>query len=82
MFKIPKAQQQLYEAAVYNRSVRELVKSNRSHPLLDDRWADVHIFEVPAGSEDEARKILARRYSPELGFIVEVVIPARFSAAA
>jgi hypothetical protein len=82
MFRMPKAEQQLYEAAIYNRTVREMVKSNRSHPLFDDKWADVHIFEVSASSEDEARSILARRYSPDLGFIVEVVIPARLSAAA
>jgi len=82
MFKIPNAEQRLFEAAIYNRTVREMVKSNRSHPLFDDKWADVHIFEVSACSEDEARTLLARRYSPELGFVVEVVIPARFSAAA
>jgi hypothetical protein len=82
MFKIMKPEQRLYEAAIYNRSVREMVKSNRSHPLLDDKWADVHLFEVSACSEDEARSILARRYAPDLGFIVEVVIPARFAAAA
>lgn len=82
MFHSSKAEQRLFQAAIYNRAVREMVKDNRSHPFFDDKWADVFIFEVPARDDDEAREMLARRYPAELGFVVEVVIPARLAAAA
>ena len=82
MFHLPRSEQRLFEAAIYNRAVREMVKGNRTHPLFDDKWADVHIFEIPARNEHEAREILGRRYPADLGFVTEVVIPARFAAAA
>lgn len=82
MFQTPQSEHRLFQAAIYNSAVREMVKDNRSHPFFDDKWADVFIFEVSARSESDAREMLARRYPSELGFVMEVVIPARLAAAA
>jgi hypothetical protein len=82
VFQISDAEQPLFEAAIYNRNVRALVKDNRSHPFFDDKWADVMIFEVSGLDEAEVRAKLARRYPPELGFVLEVVVPARLAVAA
>ena len=53
-----------FEAAIYNREVRALVKENQSHSLFGDHWADVHIQDVEARDEDEARDTVSERYPP------------------
>lgn len=82
MVQMSDSEQRLFDAAIYNRIVRSMVKDNRSHPFFDDKWADGVIFEVPGRDESDARARLARRYPPELGFVVETIVPARVSAAA
>ncbi len=82
MVQMSDSEQLLFEAVIYNRIVRSMVKDNRSHPFFDDKWADGIIFEVPGRDEADARARLARRYPRELGFVVEAMIPARASAAA
>ena len=63
----------LYEVALYNKEVRALVKENRSHSLFDDQWADLQLRDVIAHDEGEARKIIAQRFPPEDGFVIEQV---------
>ncbi len=63
--------QRIFEAAIYNKVVRALVKENRSHCHYDDQWADVHHHDVVARDESEARAMIDRRYPPEKGFVIQ-----------
>ena len=62
---------QSFEFTLYNREVRAAVKENQSHALLGDHWADVQIQDVRAHDEQEARTLIAKRFPPDLGFVVE-----------
>lgn len=67
---------QVYLVTVYNKVVREMVKENTSHAFYSDRWADAHIQDVSAATEDEARHKMAQRFPEEDGFVIEAVKPA------
>ena len=60
-----------FEFTLYNRDVRAAVKDNQSHDILGDHWADVQIHDVHAHDETEAKTLIAKRYPPEMGFVVE-----------
>ena len=66
---------QVYLVTFYNKVVRALVKDNLSHSFYEDHWADIHTQDVDAGSENEARTKLAKRFPPEDGFVIESVTP-------
>lgn len=62
-----------YEVRLFNRDVRALLKENRQHLLLSDRWADDRIAVVEARDAGEARIIASDRYPPEKGFVISGV---------
>lgn len=66
----------VFEVAIYNRDVRAAVKENRSHSLYGDHWADVQLHDVTAHNESEAREMIADRFPPAEGFVVEEMIPS------
>ena len=65
--------EQVYEASIYNKLVRSLVKENQSHLVFEDRWADSQKHDVVACDETEARRIVAERFKPDDGFVIEGV---------
>ena len=74
MLQAPTQGQHVFEVSIYNREVRSLVKQNQSHLFFDDQWADNHIHDVVAQNEDHARLLIAERYPPDDGFIIEDVV--------
>ena len=62
---------QSFQFTLYNRDVRAAVKENQSHALLGDHWADAQIQDVRAHDESEARNLIAERFPPDMGFVVE-----------
>ena len=62
---------QSFQVTLYNREVRAAVKENQSHALLGDHWADAQIQDVRAHDESEARLLVAKRFPPDMGFVVE-----------
>ena len=69
---------QVFEVAIYNREVRAAVKANESHSVYGDHWADVQLHDVAAHDEAEARQLIAERYPPDEGFVVEELTPSGF----
>jgi len=64
----------VYEISIYNREVRDLVKDNKSHSLLDDEWADAHVHDVVACDEAAARAAISKRFPPDEGFVIVSVV--------
>ncbi|MCP5374461.1 MAG: hypothetical protein H6907_22220 [Hyphomicrobiales bacterium] len=62
-----------FEVSLFNKDVRALVKENRSHTFYEDRWADTQVHDISAEDEREARRLMAERFSPEEGFVIERV---------
>lgn len=75
MFQRPCNGSKLFEAAIYNKNVRALVKENRSHAFFEDHWADVHREDLLAQDESEARAKFCERYRPEDGFVIADLYP-------
>jgi hypothetical protein len=67
---------QVFQVALYNERVRALVGQRRRHRRFSSRWAEVQHRDVVAHDEEEARLLIAERFPPEDGFVVEAV--ARF----
>lgn len=60
--------------SIYNAKVRAAVKENQSDLVLGDHWADSQIHAVVAQNESEALSMIAERYPPEDGFVVETLV--------
>lgn len=73
MRQFPCNGQKIFEVSIYNREVRSLVKDNLSHMYFEDHWADPHKHDVCAKNEDEARALIANRFPPDDGFVIEDV---------
>jgi len=71
MLHLPNDGYTIYECAIYNQKVRELVDRKRRHSYFDNRWADIQRRDVVARDEVEALSLIAERFPPEDGFIVE-----------
>lgn len=59
-----------FEVRLYNKEVRALIKQNRQHEHFDERWADLNAQVVQAQDAAEARRLAARRYPPDQGFVI------------
>lgn len=71
MLREPRSGHQAFQVVIYNKEVRALLKDNKSHLLYNELWADGTVHDVEAKDEQEARLLLAKRYPPEDGFVVE-----------
>lgn len=60
----------MYEATIYNRQVREAVRAGREHPDYYAGWAYQNVVSIEAGSLDEAKREIARRYPEKDGFVL------------
>lgn len=76
---VPKTGNKMFKVCVYNAQVREMVKSNQSHSLYDEEWAEVHCQQVSAGDEAEARALAEDRFPAEDGFVVTEISALPFT---
>ncbi len=63
----------IFEVAVYNRTVRDLVEQGDHHPNLNDEWADTHYIEVRAPSEEAVRAKMASSRPTRLGYVIDSI---------
>lgn len=78
MLHLPNDGYKIFECAIYNEKVRELVVCRRRHSYFDDRWAKVQRRDVVARDEMEALSLISERFPPEDGFVVEEIAVSRF----
>ena len=78
MLQMPNNGRKAFEVALYNKEVRAMVKENQSHSYFDDYWADVQKRDVVARDEAEARLLIAERFPPEDGFVIENLYRGRY----
>lgn len=64
----------MFEVAIFNREVKELVKNHEHHKHLDDVWGDLNYMEVSARDEDDAKAKLYKRYPESKGFEITQVV--------
>ncbi|NQU57871.1 MAG: hypothetical protein HQ513_11605 [Rhodospirillales bacterium] len=62
-----------FEAAVYNKDVRECVKQGDSHELYEDSWSDTSYVETNAPDEETARARISQKYPSSRGFVIEYI---------
>ena len=75
MLQVPTAGTQIFEVTIYNKEVRSLVKENQSHQFYDDMWADGRVHDVLAEDENQARAMIAERFPPSDGFVIDAITP-------
>ena len=78
MLQMPNNGRMAFEVALYNKEVRAMVKENQSHSYFDDYWADIQVRDVVARDESEARLLIAERFPPEDGFVIQDLYLGRF----
>lgn len=77
MLHLPNAGHKIYEVAVYNKNVRDMVASKRRHAAYDERWAKPQVRNVVARDESEARELISERFPPKDGFVIDGVHQSR-----
>ena len=60
----------LFEISVYNKDVRDEIQAGRNHRLLEPSWANVHLIEIKADTEEEAMASCRRKHPERLGFVL------------
>lgn len=77
MLHLPETGHKIFEVAVYNSNVRDLVARQYHHAAYDDRWAQPQTRNVVARDESEARALISERFPPEQGFVIQRVHKSR-----
>ena len=63
-----------YEAAVYNRKVRDLLRAGDPNDTgLDNEWENIRYIEVQAPNPEQATSKIERRYPAKLGFVISTL---------
>lgn len=65
-----------FEVAVYNKAVRDKLKTGEHHRELNDDWADIHYVELKAEDTAEAWRKAEIKFPADQGFVIEAVMPA------
>jgi hypothetical protein len=73
MLHLASSDVQVFQVALYNERVRALVSQRRRDGRFSNRWAEVQLRDVVARDEEEARLLIAERFPPEDGFVVQEV---------
>jgi hypothetical protein len=71
MLNLPKNGYKVYEVQLYNEQVRVMARRRKRHSFFDRQWARAQVRDVVARDESEAWALIAERFPPEDGFVVE-----------
>ena len=63
----------LYEVGIYNRFIREKVRSGDDVGKEEAKWEEVHYFDIEAENQEQAEKKIRLEYSKLQGFEVDYI---------
>ena len=78
MLNLPNDGYKVYEVQLYNEQVRVMAQRRKRHSFFDRHWARAQVRDVVARDESEAWALIAERFPPEDGFVVERITGSRF----
>lgn len=78
MLNLPNNGYRIYEVQLYNKQVRAMAARNKRHSFFDRHWATPQVRDVVARNEAEAWALIAERFPPEDGFVVERISSGSF----
>lgn len=78
MLHLPNNGYKIYQVQLYNEQVRNLARLRQRHNYFDRSWANPQVRDVVARNEEEAWSLIAERFPPEDGFVVESITTDRF----
>jgi hypothetical protein len=78
MLNLPNNGYKIYEVKLYNEHVRAMAELKKRHNFFDRHWATAQVRDVVARNEAEAWALIAERFPPEDGFVVERITSGRF----
>jgi hypothetical protein len=78
MLNLPNNGYKIYQVALYNEHVRVLARRKQKHCYFDTQWACAQVRDVVARDEWEASSLIAERFPPEEGFVVEAITARSF----
>jgi hypothetical protein len=78
MLHLPNNGYKVFAVQLYNQQVRALIEHKKRHSYFNDHWAEPQVRDVVARDEAEALSLIAERFPPEDGFIIETVQASRY----
>lgn len=78
MLHLPNTGYRVFRVQLYNEQVRNLARRRQRHCFFDRHWAETQSRDVVARDESEAWSLIAERFPPEDGFVVEEISARAF----
>ncbi len=78
MLHLPNSGYRVFRVQLYNEQVRSLASHRQRHSFFDRQWAEAQLRDVVARDEAEAWSLIAERFPPEDGFVVEQITASAF----
>jgi hypothetical protein len=78
MLHLPNSGYRVFRVQLYNEQVRSLATRRQRHSFFDRHWAEAQLRDVVARDEAEAWSLIAERFPPEDGFVVEQITASAF----
>ncbi|NJO56594.1 MAG: hypothetical protein HC834_09985 [Rhodospirillales bacterium] len=78
MLHLPDTGYRVFRVRLYNEEVRSLAIRRQRHSFYDRQWAEAQLRDVVARDEEEAWSLIAERFPPEDGFVVEQITASAF----
>ena len=63
----------IYQIGIYNRFIRDKVRSGEDVGEEEAAWEDVHYFDVEAATEKDAKRLIQSEYKESKGFVIDCV---------
>jgi hypothetical protein len=62
-----------YEVGVYNKYIRDKVRSGDDVGPAEAAWENIHYFDIEAENEADARRKILFEYKLEKGFVIDCI---------
>ena len=63
----------VYQIGIYNRHIRDKVRSGDDVDPVEAEWENVHYFDIEAESEQQAKDKIRLEYKESKGFVIDFI---------